>query len=567
MIKYICKTDKIQLKTSSCPLCKKRAEMSSDLYWCSECNIPLYKDKCSICGENGRRIATDIRPVFPQERLLLELLLKVKPMAYVKNSVWKTSAGYIIDGKIKRLPESVYANADIQDIGEKLKKYELENDSEYFEEYIQRFIRANRERYNEISNEAIDYIEGIARQYSLKQMFVSFSGGKDSTVVSSLVMRALGPEILHLYGDTTLEFPETYEYVGRFKGSHPKTLILSSRNKDKDFSELCTVLGPPSRLMRWCCTVFKTGAIARKIESLFKNEKEILTFYGIRRSESVSRSKYDRESDSPKITIQKTVSPIIDWMDFDVWLYILTTGVDFNYAYRLGYARVGCWCCPNNSVWSEFLSKIYMPEQYKKFRSILLNFAKEVGKEDAEVYVNQGNWKRRQGGNGVGYAQKSVISFAPCATEENSFNYELQRPIGEELYELFKPFGYLNFEIGNQRLGEVYVLDRKGNMILRLQGRMGSSALKVTIINKKLLGSKSLRAAEEKVKCQITKYQMCMSCRACESVCKHHAIKIQDKEGGRVSYRISDELCVRCKECVNHFEGGCYLRKVLCIKR
>lgn len=326
---------------------------------------------------NGKRIATDIRPVFPQERLLLELLLKVKPMTYIKSSVWKAPAGYVIDGKIKRLSESIYANADIQNVTEKLKKYELENDSKYFEQYILRFIRANGERYNEISNEAIDYIESVARQYSLKQMFVSFSGGKDSTVVSSLVMRALGPEVLHLYGDTTLEFPETYDYVKRFKESHPRTLILSSRNKDKDFSELCTVLGPPSRLMRWCCTVFKTGAIARKIEALFKDEKEILTFYGIRRSESASRSKYDRESDSPKITIQKTVSPIIDWLDFDVWLYILTTGVDFNCAYRLGYARVGCWCCPNNSVWSEFLSKIYMPEQYKNFNPYFLILQKK----------------------------------------------------------------------------------------------------------------------------------------------------------------------------------------------
>ena len=52
--------------------------------------------------------------------------------------------------------------------------------------------------------------------------------------------------------------------------------------------------------MRVCCTVFKTGAITRYINSMYKNKIKILTFYGIRRSESLSRSKYDRESDSPK---------------------------------------------------------------------------------------------------------------------------------------------------------------------------------------------------------------------------------------------------------------------------
>ena len=53
-------------------------------------------------------------------------------------------------------------------------------------------------------------------------MFVSFSGGKDSTVTSDLVIRALSePKILHIFGDTTLEFPETIKYVERLK-EHPK---------------------------------------------------------------------------------------------------------------------------------------------------------------------------------------------------------------------------------------------------------------------------------------------------------------------------------------------------------
>ena len=168
--------------------------------------------------------------------------------------------------------------------------------------------------------------------------------------------------------------------VERFKKNHPKTPVISARNKEKDFEELCKLIGPPSRVMRWCCTVFKTGTIQKKIRSLYRDKKQILTFYGIRRSESVSRSKYERESDSPKITKQRIISPIIDWMDFDIWLYILTTGIDFNDAYRLGYARVGCWCCPNNSGWSEFLSKVHMHEQSKHFREMLIDFATSIGK-------------------------------------------------------------------------------------------------------------------------------------------------------------------------------------------
>ena len=66
---------------------------------------------------------------------------------------------------------------------------------------------------------------------------------------------------------------------------------------------------------------------------------------------------------------------------------------------------------------------------------------------------------------------------------------------------------------------------------------------------------------------QLTKYQMCIGCKACESVCKHSAIKIKEMEDGSISYKIDDQKCKRCTECVNHFNAGCYVRKVLTIKR
>ena len=198
---------------------------------------------------------------------------------------------------------------------------------------------------------------------------------------------------------------------------------------------------------------------------------------------------------------------------------------------------------------------------------MLIAFAKSVGKKDAETYVDEGYWKARQGGNGVEYAGRSVISFTPCALEENAFNYVLQRPVSEELYELFRPFGQLKFDMGNARLGEVYITGRKGELLLKLQGRIGAAELKVTVLNYPVAGATNLKIAEEKIKCQITKYQMCMGCLACESVCRHNAINIRETPDGSVEYRIDDSKCVRCGECVGHFDGGCYMRKVLAIKR
>ena len=570
MLKYVCRNDNIKTKSSTCPVCGERTELEkSDIYWCDNCKVPLFQSECECCSGKGTRITTDIRPVFPEERLLLEILLDKIPGTYEKDSVWNCSGNkYLINGKRIKFSVKELKNKDVDDIRSKYEEASKNISYEYFEQYADKFVQANRSRYEFIVREAVDYIKNSTKDYTAKDMFVSFSGGKDSTVTSDIVMRALSePKILHIFGDTTLEFPETMRYVDRFKKEQPQTPVLSSRNKDKDFEELCKLVGPPSRVMRWCCTIFKTGAIQRKIKTLFRNKNKIITFYGIRRSESASRSKYERETEGSKITKQITISPIIDWMDFDVWLYMLTTKIDFNYAYRLGYARVGCWCCPNNSGWSEFLSKIHMPQQSERFRQMLIDFAKQIGKPDPEVYVDDGKWKARQGGNGVDYAKKTAVSFEPCALEENAFNYELQRPISEQLYELFKPFGYLNFEFGNKRLGEVYVTRKDGRLVLKLQGRIGSTTLKVTIIDYKIDGAASVKAAEEKVKCQITKYQMCMGCRACESICKHNAIVIKEDKEGNLDYKILDDKCVRCAECVNHYTAGCYMRKVLATKK
>ncbi len=555
------------------PNCGCATEMSSTIYWCDECNIPIFDNICPICGTAGKYISTDIRPVFPEENTLISIILENAPDRYQTSSVWYGSGMYIIDGKkvklsitnINKLP-----TVKIKQIKGEYDSFAEKIDYVFFDNFVEKFIQANVDRYNYITEEAVHFVQQYKSKYAIEDMMVSFSGGKDSTVTSHIVNRALGTNrVLHVFGDTTLEFPYTLEYKKRFSKNEESqgVRVITAKNREKDFEGLCEVVGPPSRVMRWCCTVFKTGAIQKTISSAFKDKNNILSFQGIRHSESVSRSKYERESESPKISKQTVVAPIIDWIDYDVWLYILTTKIDFNYAYRLGWTRVGCWCCPNNGGWSEFLAKVHMYDQYIHWHELLVNFAKQIGKPDPETYVNDGGWKARQGGNGLTAAQTSVVSFKPCAADEQAFNYDLQRPITDELYELFKPFGYINKELGNKRLGEVYVMDRTGNIVLILQGRIGSTKLKVIIKDIHIAKARTLSVAEGKVQCQLTKYQMCLGCKACESVCRFDAISVKDDGTGKISYFIDDDKCKRCTECVGHFDAGCYMKKVLRIKR
>lgn len=566
MIKYFCKNCNINVESSECSVCGARTEVKSKLYWCTTCNIPIYDEICPICGCKGKYFTSDARPVFPEERLLIEIMLG-KPFCFMTDSVWNGSGNrYYVNGK--KVPFSItnLKKYDPDEIRGKLDELKGQNTYIYFEKIIAKWIKANSVRYDYITSEAKSYISQYSKKY-LNATFVSFSGGKDSTVVSDLVRKATGnPSIIHIFGNTTLEFPQTYEYIERFRIENKRTPMLRAENKEQDFFNLCEKFGPPSRTLRWCCTIFKTGFIGEKIKKTFNGRKTVLTFYGIRRNESASRNMYERSSQGKKITQQLVASPIIDWMDYDIWLYLLTTGIDFNEAYKLGYTRVGCWCCPNNSGWSQFLASVYMPKQYKQFKNILLDFAIKMGKEDPEEYVTSGGWKARQGGAGIELSKNVAIAFKPCATDAKSFNYVLNKSISDKLYEFFKPFGLLDFTMGKERLGEVYILDFKTKQpIIKLQGRRGTNELRITILSTPIAGKTKINEIERKFKCQITKFQLCTGCHACENACKHSSIKLVKEGEGDTEYKylIDETKCIHCFECINHYTGGCYMRRVL----
>lgn len=567
MIAYHCPACGIASERSVCNRCGGRTEAVSHLYWCPACNVPLYDETCENCGGKGVEFAADVRPVFPEERLLIEILIG-KPLAYANSSVW-ASAGdrYYVDGK--RIPFSTvkHSGADAGEVRRQWDEWSVRNRYDAFDRYIERFTKANRTRMAFIETEAMQYIQDSTKGFDAGTMFVSFSGGKDSTVVSDLTMRALGhSNVLHIFGNTTLEFPQTMEYIEAYRREHPATPMLRAENRQQDFYALCELFGPPSRMLRWCCTIFKTGYIGDKIKRTFADAKQVLVFNGIRRSESTSRSKYARDNTSPKISKQKTASPIIDWFDFDIWLYLLSRNVLFNRAYRLGYNRVGCWMCPNNNRWAQFLSRVYLPEESERFNRMLFDFAVKLGKQDPEEYVRNNGWKARSGGAGVELSKKVAIDFKPCATDSKSFIYELNRPITPELYELFKPFGTLNFDMGNPRLGEVFVLDARRRIpLLKIQGREGTTTCRITILSTPVANRTKTVEIDQKLKCQITKYQMCVGCHACENACRFNAITLIKSGPGDsdYQYRIDEKKCAHCFECISHYNGGCYMRRVL----
>ena len=62
---------------------------------------------------------------------------------------------------------------------------------------------------------------------------------------------------------------------------------------------------------------------------------------------------------------------------------------------------------------------------------------------------------------------------------------------------------------------------------------------------------------------QIRKYNACMRCLKCESVCRFGAITITPDE-----YKIDENKCKRCKACVSPkiLVGGCLMSNYLTVK-
>lgn len=561
------------------------------IYWDQEKNIPIILDKnlddIKIKKKKLIEVAQDLRPVFLEEKHLLRVLFNLEEDIYYK-SVWCTKLGrYIVDGtpfrksiikKISELEEFEVFRKRVLNFEKTDKMVEKEK------EIFQNFIEENSEHMSMLFNSterddegnfigAYPFIEEVLKKYSTRIPMVSFSGGKDSTVVSHLVRKALNNQsILHIFGDTTLELPLTYKYVERFKEENPMTPFFDEKNEENNFFQMCKEIGPPSRVKSWCCSIFKTGPMGTTLTNF---DEDFLTFYGVRRKESASRSKYLKVSKTPKIHGGIVASPVIDWFDLDIWLYILSEKIDFNDNYKLGFPRVGCWMCPNNSDISQFLAKIYVSRDeygeinfdYKEWEEFLYDFSykivkeyhlenniplsQEELKEEVEKYVKNNKWKTRQGGAGLEKSKDLNFKQKECVNEKNTYILNLNRDIDEEFITLFKPFGKISIS-NSGKSQEMYVLNREKEALFKILFKEKNREIKITLINlkDKYLYGKIIR--------QINKFNTCIYCQACNSTCSFGALSVINGK-----YTIDENKCVHCLNCVTKFDMGCLVASAL----
>jgi DNA sulfur modification protein DndC len=255
-----------------------------------------------------------------------------------------------------------------------------------------------RQEYRTVVGALLDEIQELYRADSIPWV-VGYSGGKDSTAVLQLIWNALAglkPEervkSVHVIStDTLVENPVVAAWVStslarmgeaaRAAGLPIVPHRLTPEIQDSFWVNLIGRGYPaPRPRFRWCTERLKINPSNAFIRGIVRASGEAILVLGTRKAESVARARAmtraeerrvrDRLSPNQKLPNSLVYTPIEDWSNDDVWLYLLQEANPWGYPnkdllgmYRgasedaecplvvdtttpsCGDSRFGCWVC------------------------------------------------------------------------------------------------------------------------------------------------------------------------------------------------------------------------------
>ena len=280
---------------------------------------------------------------------------------------------------------------------------------------IPAMVEKNRNLLEKLVQDTIKKIYNTYVEYRNKVdvFYVAFSGGKDSIVAFDLVQRALPHNKMKvLFGDTGMEFPDTYRVMDLLKEKCAELGIEYLRASSKlSTDQTWELFGPPAVTNRWCCSVHKTSPQIMLLQEQTGSQGFTgMAFTGIRGDESVSRSEYDDVSYGSKHRGQYSCHPILEWNSAELFDYIYQENLIINEAYKKGNTRAGCLVCPMSSGKHEYLkSQCYPAEVERLVEKIKSTSGKNLSGEELVRFVDDGNWKTRKTGRELNFGQDKHI--------------------------------------------------------------------------------------------------------------------------------------------------------------
>lgn len=496
---------------------------------------------------NQAKFSKEPRPVYYRE---LDILGFDEFWNYPKDDsaplMWAEANNYIYKGRhvAKTKGGSLYTKPEIIILDEP------EPDGGMLEFVdIQAMCDKNRSILETLVQETIQKIYNTYMEYRKKIdiYYVAFSGGKDSVVALDLVQRALPHDgFLVLFGDTQMEFSDTYDLVEKQKEICSKESIkFIVARSEQDPGYTWREFGTPSQTMRWCCSVHKTAPQILTLRELTDNPSfRGMAFTGIRGDESVSRSQYNDVTYGGKHKGQYSCHAILEWSSAEVFLYIYDNKLLLNETYKKGNSRAGCLVCPmaayKNFFFKEqsYCGDPQSPYTTSKYNEIILETTSKVfsTEKDKVDFMETCGWKARKSGRELNISDDYCIEN----TEKGILTITLIRE-RTDWKEWIKTIGDI-VSISDKYIQLIY--ETKSYVIKRrVKGKQQEFSVDLSENTQTDIFFGSA------LKTVFRKSAYCIGCHVCEANCPNGYITMKD---GKVKI---DDRCVKCKKCHDVFHG------------